>query len=158
VDVRETLNRNRALLLPSVAVIVVLACVVVFRQATGSDRPSIPRRAYYTADDGATFFVDDISRVPPFNYGGKTAVRANVFDCGGQKFVGYLLRYTADAKAKIEAAHGEGVGSIMADGTEVKPPLTADSNWINANKPGAARVYAVHCPGGSSDQPESVMP
>jgi hypothetical protein len=158
VEIREALDRNRASVIPAAIIVLVISLVVIIRHSTSNDRPSISAQAYYTIDDGATFFADDVSKIAPFEYRGQTAVRANVFQCDGHKFVAFLERYTLDAKAKIEAAHGVGVGAVMADGTEVKAPLTGNAGWVNARKPEAAKLYAVHCPDGSSDQPKPVTP
>jgi len=57
------------------------------------------REAYYTIDDGTTWFVDDAQKIPPFDHNGKTAYRrANV--CRGEREVvsGYLERYTRRAQ------------------------------------------------------------
>lgn len=62
--------------------------------------------AYYTDDDGQTFFVDSVYRVPPFDHNGKTAVRAMrmTYDDGKKDFVAYLQRFTAPVKKKLDAA------------------------------------------------------
>ncbi len=88
--------------------------------------PQIPTQAYYSVDDGQTFFADDINLVPPFEKDGKMAVRAHVFTCDGGKtpFVAYLERYTPEAKGKIEAmkegADPAGMEEVWMTGIEVK--------------------------------------
>jgi hypothetical protein len=155
---RDTLDRHRGIALGSAVGIILLALIFIVREAMSGNPSPIPRSGFYTIDDGATFFKDDIDLVPPFEYDGKLAVRAQVYDCGGKEIVGYLQRYTPDAKKQIDAANGVGVGSIRAAGTEIKAPLTDDNGWVNANHRKAGRIYAVHCPDGSSNTPQPVMP
>ncbi len=54
-------------------------------------------QAFYTDDDGATTFVDDGQKTPPFQHKGKEAVRVQMFKCGSTKFIGYLERYSAES-------------------------------------------------------------
>jgi hypothetical protein len=120
--------------------------------------------AYYSDDDGQTYFTDSIYRVPPFDHNGKTAVRAAVFtyDNGTKKYVAYLNRYTADWKKKLdsECAQAQSAGkplSTIADfnsvelvthGWEVKAPGPA-STWIPRNSIQAGEVLNQPSPDGS---------
>jgi hypothetical protein len=134
------------------------AFIFIFRASMSGGRPGIPNEAYYSIDDGATFFADSNTLVPPFEYDGKQAVKAQVYSCGQTKFVGYLIRYTPAAKSQLEAANGVGVGAIRAAGTEIKAALTGDQGWINSNARGANGIYAVRCPDGSSNVPDLALP
>jgi hypothetical protein len=85
VGIRESLNQNPGITTGVTAGIIIIALGFIIWQSTRSDRPSLPTKMYYTDDDGATKFSDDITKVPPFDHKGKPAVRARVFTCDGGK-------------------------------------------------------------------------
>lgn len=111
------------------AVIVVLTGILMYRNLRNPYHP----KAYYTVDDGKTFFVDDL-QIPPIQHHGQEAVRAMVFTCedGQKKFVGYLVRFTPEAKPKAEAAMRAGQPASN-DGMQVKRP--GDGEWVEAFDP-----------------------
>lgn len=140
-----------------------VAALLLFIAGTGAliwfeTRPKLPEgppRAYYTTDDGKTLFADDAERLPPFDHGGKQAVRAHVFSCDGGKarFVGYLERLPEEA---ITTLHAEGQDPQKMDDDDIagrfgwaaKRP--GDKEWVNSIKDAAAykRVTNVTCPEG----------
>ena len=63
------------------------------RQAVGEGQ----RQAFYSDDDGATWFADAADRLPPFDHDGKPAFSAFVYECDGKPFVNHLERYTRRA-------------------------------------------------------------
>lgn len=96
--------------------------------------------AYFSTDDGATWFVTPL-QIPPFAYQGKEAVQAMLYtsDGGATKFVGYLLRYTAEGKLKMKARLGDPKAELVPippEWTEVKRP--GAGSWT----PGAALFSA----------------
>ena len=118
--------------------------------------------AYYTVDDGATWFKDVANRVPPFEAKGKEAVRAYLFTCDKRKtkFVGYLLRFTAEEKAKLDATAGQPLPDVktLGEGVEVKVPQNGSGAWVSQTDPAAAAILDVKCPDGTTDHLEPVMP
>ena len=58
--------------------------------------------AYYSDDDGQTYFKDSVYKFPPFDHGGKTVVQAVLAESNGHRFVGYLMRYTPQAREKLQ--------------------------------------------------------
>ena len=147
------------------AVVVVLVAV-----AAWSIYRSIPQgpadhmTAYYSTDDGQTWFEAETREVPPIMHDGKPAVRVHLYTCpDGKKLVGYLERYTDQAKATLDqfaaakaAAMKPGaakpniniaaVQSAGMGGRQVKKP--GDKEWINANGPGATSIRNVTCANG----------
>jgi hypothetical protein len=123
-------------------------------------------KTYYTTDDGQTLFVDDNTKMPPFDKDGKPAYRAHVFECGGKKVVGYLSRYTQQAKdALAEAQKYKGTGkpppnarqlaSLGTTGLEIKRP--GDAQWVSqADAARATRIRVFRCPDGGT--PPEVYP
>lgn len=88
----------------SILVLCILSAAIIIRLCT-LPQPRQVGRSFYTVDDGKTFFVDRI-QVPPYRKGMSEAVGAMVFSCdgGATKFVGYLVRFTPEGKAQMEAA------------------------------------------------------
>ena len=120
-------------------------------------------RAFYTADDGKTYFTDDAARVPPFFKDGKLAVRAQVFTCDGGKtsFVGYVEMYSPENKQALEKALETG-----------RPPEPGKLGMVLVKKPGGnvwvalspqtvvayQAIVQVKCPDGSVDNLARVFP
>lgn len=167
--IRETLNKNPAITTGVTAGIVVIAIGIIIWQLWGGSGPSYTgsgvAKQYFSDDDGATYFADDSTKIPPFDHNGKQAVRALVFQCGsGQPFVGMLQRYTKEAKAKLEKAQsGKGAGEMVMEdieitGLEVKKPKTGETGWVKQTDPKAGAVNRVTCPDGKVDQLRAVTP
>ena len=120
--IREIVRRNPV---PVVAVLAVAVTAALFF-AHRSSRPTPGQGAYFSADDGETYF-ENAPRIPPFDTERGEAVRAFVYSCGdGDKFVGYLLRWTPEGKPAAEAALAGGRRVTLA-GAEVKRP--GDVTW-----------------------------
>lgn len=144
--------------------------------APGSDRP-IGRRGrvitlgYFTVDDGATWFADNIEQIPPFMKDGKEAVRAYIFKCGDAKpFVAYLERYTPEAKKMLEEARVKmrqnpqaspdpALYAMAMGAAEVKKP-NDPGPWAQQRDPdNYSRVVVIKPPDGQSiNDLEPVMP
>jgi hypothetical protein len=168
--VRESLNRHSGR--AAAVTVAVVAGALLFRYLTagagpGANGPS--NRAFFSNDDGKTWFVDDVHKLPPFQKDGKDAYRAFVYQCAdGKKFVAYLQRYTQGAKQKLgrggpaavqgpgalPGADGGGGGFGDAAGVEVKKP--GAESWVSQADPRAVEVMTLKCPGGSS--PTLVQP
>ncbi len=117
---REQINDNPAITTAATGAIIGLALLfIIFNlMCSGSSGgTAISSQAFYTVDDGATFFVDDANKIVPFDHEGKPAYQAFVFepDGGGEQFVGYIrgmptqlaeqlreLRAQADAGAAVD--------------------------------------------------------
>jgi len=126
-------------------------------------------QAFYSVDDGNSFFAAPADLVPPFQWEGKTACRAAVFTCDGGKttFVGYLERYPAGAKKQLDAAQqalkaggkGAGPAPMAASSVEVKKP-GASNKWVARHSREAAAVLNVTPPPGTpaGGTPQLVTP
>lgn len=144
-----------------IAIAAMLGCGGLFEP----QGPKIPTQAYYTVDDGQTWFADDIKKIPPYEVDGKQAVRLYLYRCnGGEPFVGHLERYTPEARASVEAArkrpHQKGTMSpemmdLEFQGREVKKP--GGTEWVSmGNMREAEKIITPRCPPGQ--QLEVVMP
>lgn len=92
---------------------------------------------YFTVDDGKTFFAASSDNIPPFDYDGQQAVLADVFQCDGKKFVGYMERFTPKYHDEV-VAHGL-TPDAMRFGRELKKP--GDAKWFH---PSDLRRNGVH--------------
>ncbi len=162
--IREKLNDNPAITTGATATIVVVAIAFIVWQLMPNN-PKISTEDYYTVDDGTSWFKDDIKKIPPYSHDGKDAVRARVFKCpSGSAFVGYLEKYSPEAKKQLEAtqapppttggppmgpAFNPAMEAMLINGRLVKKP--GDKAWISERDPNFQKVVDVKCPDGSSD-------
>jgi hypothetical protein len=123
-------------------------------------------QAYFSTDDGASWFTDSEDKIPPFQKDGKPAYRVYLYSCdaGATKFVGYMQRFTADAKAKIEQsqtltgealdAEAAAIGQARLAGEEVKKPKTGDTDkaWLKRSTRDGDVISRPMCPNGSPAQ------
>jgi hypothetical protein len=157
VGVREWLNQHPKVAVAGGVVVAGLAIFfVVIQVLAGRHKyPTNPLMSYYTDDDGKTFFADTDDKVPPFDHNGKTAVTAYVFQCKGQKFVGYMERFTPQFHDFV-VSHGRTAEAVRY-GTELKRP--GDANWVSCGDlKKVAQIQTVRCPDGSADEPEALLP
>ncbi len=175
---RETLNRNPAITTGATIVIIVLAVGFIIYSQVGSGVPKPPKSAWYTTDDGASWFEDDINKISPFTKDGKEAIRIYVFECkDGKKFAGYMERYTPEAKKQLEALNAK--QAALKPGTPEHEQASMEASGIMQNvmmtgmqykKPGAAgkwvaqmdgekfsQVVSITCPD-TNDYPRPVNP
>lgn len=109
---REKMNENPRLTTGVTIGVVVIALILIVYQLWPASPIQPISQAFYTIDEGKTWFVEDIEKVPPFQHNGKEAVRAHVFVCGesGQKFVGWMEKFTPDAKKKLDDLYSKSSG------------------------------------------------
>src|ERR1700722_5170551 len=104
---REIINEKRSISIG--AGILFLACAAVYFYYTDTKRPQpIPKgdQTLYTVDDGRTWFLDSIYKVPPYDHEGKIAVRALVYSYhdGRQHFCPVVERYGSGMKQTLDVA------------------------------------------------------
>lgn len=124
--------------------------------------------AFYTIDDGKSFFKADATNIPPFDHQGSQAVQAMVYtsDGGKTQFVGYLMRFKPPAierikKMRADAKSGKravpGIDPVLQENSEVKKPGQRD--WVKlSNVAAAAEVMKVRSPSDSSRLADPVDP
>jgi|SRR3954470_6144982 hypothetical protein len=155
--IRERLNERPAMTVGAITVLTIAALGFTVYQVIASHR-RIPLKSpdsYFSVDDGKTFFVASSDNIPPFDYKGKTAVHAYVFESNGKRFVGFLERYTPEARAKILA--GQRTAEVERFGREIKRP--GQNNWVKTGDLAAeAKVtMSIKSPDGS-EVAEAVEP
>jgi hypothetical protein len=161
-SIRETLNQRKGLGVALAAGLIIVAAAVKI-WASHDSVPAPLTRAFYSDDDGKTYFADDVNRICPFDHDGKPADRANVFQCpGGQPFVLYLERYSASAKSKLDALSNNAsdptaasaIAELRNSSIEIKRP--GDKTWVSPNSAAGNDIAVPKCPGGGI--PHGVYP
>jgi hypothetical protein len=155
--VREWLDKNRRTMVGIVAALVIIAIGSVVYQVL-ANRPKFPSGspdAYFTVDDGKSYFPESSDNIPPFDYKGQPAVRACVYECGGKRFVGYMERYTPEAR-KTLLEKKQSTPQLETYGREVKRP--GSTSWIKASDTASGKIIDVRCPDGSGKLADPVEP
>jgi hypothetical protein len=164
---RETINKKPGAGLAIGAALLVVGVLVVVLQLRAGGPPALPTQAFFTTDDGATYFTAGLENLPPFQRDGKEAVRAYVFECNGKRFVNHLERFTPEARKAMEAAGvHDAVSLAKAASAQAKGPMWgkqvkkpgAGAQWVAADDMGrSAPIMAARCPDGPG-QPMPVNP
>jgi hypothetical protein len=143
VALRDKLNEYPGATAAGVGVIIVATIVLIVFSLRGeggrTNGPKwLPDKAFFTDDEGKTHFVDDLTKIPPFQHNGRNAYRAQVFiDSNERKFVGFMESYDPATKAKIESdlKSGKPIAEVLSDNPpEVKKP--GGGGWVKPNKNG----------------------
>ena len=163
--VRSILNDKPILAIAACGLMITVAAGSIVRYMRNAGTKEVIQ-AFYTTDDGKTWFADGIDKVPPFEHDGQTAVKAHLFQNDqGSPFVAYLERYTDDGKkkaeklwadARVKATDNGGkvtvdpmiLQGLMISSTEVKKPGTPQ--WYKTAK-APASVLKIQCPDGKSN-------
>src|SRR4051812_30098576 len=169
--IRESLNKYPAI--AGVGAAIVVAASVAFgayfaRQPTGP-RPVGEGMAYFSTDDGKTWFADLASKPSPFQKDGKRAFRVYVWRCrGGAPFVSHLQRAASAAEVPADDTGGRGAPAsaaarrtpppLMGAIVEVKRPGTGDVGWTSATTAEGESIIQPHCPDGTTAGLERVEP
>ncbi len=146
----------------ALVIAVALALGLSLRSSLGPERGARITQAFYSDDDGKSYFAEALAKPSPFDHGGKLAYRAYVYRCSDSSitFVGYLARQAPDEKpqgamgstadaVKAGAAQGKSAGL-----TEVKKP--GDSKWVAINGADGTTIINVTCSDG--ERPLAVVP
>jgi len=118
-----------------------VAAIAMGYQFLGGRQSGLPveKAAFYTEDNGKSFFKDDLFKISPFDHNGKQAYRCDVFESGGGKqFVGLVYRHTESGRREAEAyfpnkskdTDGSSRRGLEERGMQVKPVAAADTAWV----------------------------
>jgi hypothetical protein len=112
--IREKLNDGPIGLIVTI-VFVILAAGVAIYLIKPKSLPN-PHITFYSDDDGQSYFTDGVYNFPPFDHNGREADLALVYaDSNGHRFVGYMMRYTPDAAARLRAEYAQDVANNKPD-------------------------------------------
>jgi hypothetical protein len=160
--VRDAMNERPALGIGVGAGVILIAIFFMFvrMHGGGAGTELLPKSAWYTDDDGQSFFVDSADKVSPFDHKGKVAVRACYYTCDGgkTKFLSHLERFTAEGKKAAEETLAKGYKLIFRNGVQVKKPGAPESEWADLQSPQGQKIGRPTCPDGSTDHLEMAVP
>jgi hypothetical protein len=161
-SIRQKLNDNPALGVGITAVIIVIALIIIWTQVSGGNGTElVSEKAFYTLDDGKTYFKDDMDKAVPFDKDGQKALRAFVYKCGdGEPFVGIVGRHTsvgqkemADYLAGMKAKDTDRAIRLGIDSRTMEIRRVADKRWMPYDE---SAIEGVKCPSG--EQATAVNP
>lgn len=161
-ELRETIKQKPAIGIAVGMAFVALAAAVLASMYWPEPQADLSQ-AYYSSDDGQTWFADSATRAAPFDQDGKPAMIAYVYSYadGSKTFCGYLAKYTPEAKTAMEASIATAVKAgkppeaaallgdreFMKRGILVKKP--GDKDWVPYGDPRANAVFTIKSPDGS---------
>jgi hypothetical protein len=127
-------NNKVAGIVTGVVLLAVAAAIITYTYWPRGTRGTASG-AFYSNDDGKSYFTDTIYHFPPFQLDGKDVYGAFVFTGNSGKFVGLLFRFTPQAKKTLEDSYAktesgaqpltefrELLASVMRSGVEYKLP------------------------------------
>ena len=121
-DIRTALNERPVIGFSVGLLILILAGAAIWSYLRGGQGSAIGK-AFYSDDDGKTWFIDNDQLIPPFDHHGKQAYGAAVYRCGmGRPFVGYLEKYSDQQRALVEQSRDNAGSHDSADRTATVPP------------------------------------
>jgi hypothetical protein len=169
--IRQSVNEN-PVIAGSVAGVIIVSILLflVVRSCSSAPDPmegSGATKAFFSTDDGKTWFADDAKRIPPYTVDkpgdpnhGKVAWGARVARCGGgAPFVWTLEKYSDADKQKLEEllkqqgdkAKGLPQGYMSGAYAMLKKPGTGDKGWLKldvGNTVQYAEMAQPKCPDG----------
>jgi hypothetical protein len=113
------------------ALFVFAVTMTLWSRANSHPRIVLSDKAYYSADDGKTWFLDSVTKPTPFLLpDGREAVLAHVFSWNGRDlFIGYLERDDGgDGRVKPTAQAGASFSPGQLGNRFIKRP--GDKQWI----------------------------
>ena len=114
--VRRVLNENPVI---AVAAIVVIAALAVWMSIRTISPAGPGTKAFYTDDDGKTWFADEANKVTPYTRDGKEVVSAVVYESQGKQSVLFMVRLDA-ASLKLVQQNG---GKLPPPASEISRNL-----------------------------------
>lgn len=166
---REFADRYRGVTVGLSIGAVLLAVVVMLMRLASHRQPTLPAgiQAFYSDDNGKTWFADDATKVPPFDHNGKPAYRAIVYRCGeGAAFVSCLESFPPEVKSRIEQAGDSNLLALQnaefaaLSDMLIKPPGATE--WMKHTPANDAKfmqmITSPKCPDGSATTPTIVTP
>jgi hypothetical protein len=142
-SIKQRLNDRPVMVVCGVTIVVALAGWFTWRQLN----PAVHfvDSAFYTNDDGASYYRDSNKLTPPVMKEGKEAVIARVFVIDGQKKVGYMERMTPESRAIIAdfKQKQQTAKPTMGPPADLGRVTNASRNGREYKKPGAAKWVSI---------------
>ena len=157
--VREFLNKHRGMSVGAIVILLMgaIALAVLRNQQDVAQFGPPQDKAFFSSDDGKTYFTMPVTTPSPTDYQGKKAYRCFVFRCdGGKEFVGCLVRDPKPAPAPAAPAPPKPGqppaalrGGPMAGGyMDLKPAGSGDRGWVQSITNEGMQLMQPRCPDG----------
>jgi len=164
VALRDTLNKNPQYVTYGTIAIIVLAIGVIVWQLKPAGGPTPANAAWYSDDDGATWFADEPNKVTPFlnTKTNREAVNAYVYKCPGEApFVAFLEKPEPAVKAKWDDWMKKNPGQPLSGdalhlaegGMLVKKPKDRTAPWVKGDSEAGGLIKVIKCKDGSIPEP-----
>jgi hypothetical protein len=156
---RQTIQNRSGVVVLIAGLAIAISVISLVIQASGVHRTPTTK-AFFSSDDGKTWFKDDGTKAFPFQHDGNPAYRAQIFRCGQTEFCGYLESLPENVKEGIDAV-SDGLARAAAlqsasDQILVKKPR--GTAWINSGGKDYASITTPLCPDGSNQEVMPVNP
>ncbi len=136
-SIRKKLNQMPGLISGVVVIAIVAAIWMIWGNLNRGAGHGLPTGDFFSADDGKTFFRDDVKKLPPFDSGGKEAVKAYVYECDGKRFVGLLAKLSSQAQDLIQKERADIAANPSQPSKYMMQAMQAYENGWLYKKPGA---------------------
>jgi len=143
-SVREAVQANKAVGITVGVVSLLVAVTITAYTLWPRNTQGTATGAFYSDDDGKSFFKDNIFHFPPYQQDEKTVYGALVYNSNSGKFVGALYRFKPEAKKSLEDSYAktqsgdqpmymfkQELGAIGRWGVEFKLPGD-DQRWYGS--------------------------
>lgn len=170
-SLREKMNQNPGIVTGAAVAAIVVCLVFIAYQFIGPsvELPPPPSdKAYFTIDEGKTFYEDADDKVPPYTKDGKQAYKAAVFRCGeGTPKAYWIERYPTSVHAELKKIHDaykaaksepqklmnarmdrdDAVQRIAVKSLEAR--LVNSTTWVRRYDPKVSQQFYPKCPDGN---------
>jgi hypothetical protein len=112
---------------------------------------AIEAKAFYTDDDGRTWFVDDAAKLSPFDHQGKLAFRCYVYQTAqGMKFVVCEAKLPDEQRKALINADTKGRPPLMPSNAKLLLKQPGETEWHDGGPAEALRIFEhIKAPDGS---------
>jgi hypothetical protein len=137
-NIRQLLNSSPVL--TGLAALVVAGTAVAFAARSLGTHPPDTSHAFFTTDDGKTWFSDSSNNIPPFEKDGKTAYRCSVYECNGKQFVLEMQRY--DEKSAQALRDAQVAARTQSTDPKKRAPGPNPQFGLQVKAPGDAKWHS----------------
>jgi hypothetical protein len=155
----EIIQCNKRVATGTAMGLIAIGLLLIVYQLFGDRRSMEPAQGWFSTDDGATLFKDDVSHVPPFDRDGHEAVGAVPYtaDSGKHQWVQYLTKFDSKVAAPPAESAMLGVRSAPVGILLVKKPGATE--WVPFMGRRSAEIVTPKTPAGmGTGKPEQVYP
>jgi hypothetical protein len=140
-SVREKLNDKKLGIGVAVGLIVV-AGLVLGHYFLSHWTPSVNvTQAYFTDDDGQTYYKDTVYQFPPFEKGGKTVSLVTLGESNGHRFIAFLSRYTPSAQKELQKRYDDAVKNGLSVQKTMLDSMTYFGGQMEVKLPGSGHSW-----------------